>query len=193
MTIHPLPGTMIPVTAFVQASAYRSPAEAMTAYRDARRAFDEAEQRFAPLREEARRLRGYDRDRWELEADYWPAAVQWEDARDHLASVERAIGIFHPVNRDRLEAFVEGAIELLDFADGDPDAEDDDPAEEDDPSGVNDEDGCNTATQAGYLGLSYGHGPGCELSDPGEASALDLRKVAGEPLTLRQHHGGRYE
>jgi hypothetical protein len=57
-------------------------------------------------------------------------------------------------DRPKVEAFAEISIALLDFIDGDPDAE------EDDPTGQCDEDGINT-----NLYEQWGRGPGCAISD----------------------------
>lgn len=60
-------------------------------------------------------------------------------------------------DREKVEAFAEISIAMLDLIDGDPDLEDDD------PSGQCDEDEVNTA-----YGLAEDIGAGCPIGDPGE-------------------------
>lgn len=71
-------------------------------------------------------------------------------------------------SREQLEGFIEVALSLLDFADGDPDVE------EDDPAGQCDEDGINTS-----FARARHDGPGCLISD-GDRGADD----DGEPEPL---------
>ena len=64
------------------------------------------------------------------------------------------LAILSRYKREDIEAFIAVAIDLLDLADGDPDAE------EDDPHGECSEDGVNTG-----LARARGGGPGCTISD----------------------------
>jgi hypothetical protein len=57
-------------------------------------------------------------------------------------------------DREKVEAFAEISVALLDLVDGDPDRE------EDDPQGACDEDEIST-----NLTAQWGPGPGCEISD----------------------------
>ena len=124
MAAHSLPGTFVPVTAFVWASGYCGPDEAHAAWTAAHKDLSATEDIYLPLEKQGAALRGDTRDIWEAETGYWLARAQWEEAGEHLRAVEARMGIFHPDARDRLESFVEGALALLDTADGDLDAED---------------------------------------------------------------------
>lgn len=75
------------------------------------------------------------------------------------------LAVLSRYRREDIESFVAIAIDLLDLADGDPDAEIDDHPEEDDPHGQCDEDGINTAFST--VAATSDGGAGCILSDPG--------------------------
>jgi hypothetical protein len=69
------------------------------------------------------------------------------------AAISRVLATF---DRHQLEGFIAVAIDLLDFADGDPDAE------EDDDAGQCTEDEVSYSNGPGM----WGGGPGCPISDP---------------------------
>ena len=68
------------------------------------------------------------------------------------AAVSRVLANF---DRAQLEGFIAIAIDLLDFADGDPDLEDDDAHEEDDPPGSR----YRIATTLPRYGVDQSRGP----------------------------------
>lgn len=95
-------------------------------------------------------------------------------------------------DRQQLEAFVTVAIDLLDVADGDPDAEVEDPAGEtvpviDDPDVPPEEDerdpdleetDCEDSFVLSSSALHWADGAGCSISDPGGCEH-DGREVTG--------------
>lgn len=98
----------------------------------------------------------------------------------HLNSSTPAPAVMRTLSRykrPQLEGFIEIAINLLDFVDGDPDREDDDPREDDGDA----QDG-NFAeddfARFNTLGL-WEHGPGCPISDPGGCQHNDLEPDEG--------------
>jgi len=147
MAVHSLPGTYVPVTAFVRASAYAGPQDAFRSYAKAKALADSTGARLRELERQGRELfpgvvfipnrrsfpKGgdwYGFEKWDDEF-YEDARLAHEIALDDLAGVEQAMGIYHPEARNRLASFVEGALALLDATDGDPDAEDADEREPD--------------------------------------------------------------
>jgi len=76
-------------------------------------------------------------------------------------------------DRDKVEAFAEISVAMLDLIDGDADLE------EDDPQGACDEDEIST-----NLTAQWGEGPGCEISDAGEEHDHGGGNVTDEPHDL---------
>lgn len=68
-------------------------------------------------------------------------------------------------DREKIEAFAEVSIGLLDLIDGDAALEAEPDDEDDDPAGQCDEDGMNTALAS----VTVWSGLGCPISDPDES------------------------
>lgn len=115
-----------------------------------------------------------------------------------MPAVARILSRFE---RSQLEGFISVAIDLLDVADGDPDAEREDPAGEtvpvvDDPEVPPEEDDGDpdleeTDAEDSFVlsarAVAYGSGPGCAISDPD--TEHDGREVTGAEDDFMEHPG----
>lgn len=162
-------GFVVPVTIFIQASAYPNAETAQAAIASATQARDRVRSRYDALRSERDQLQ---RDRvpsyiiheWEEECDWGIAKWEAEQSEIKLRRVEEDAGIFHPSARDRLDGFIASAIDLLDRSDGDSDLELN--GDESDFAGAEDEE---QAACAGHGRPFPWTGPGCPISDPDRA------------------------
>lgn len=86
-----------------------------------------------------------------------------------VAPLMRMLGRY---DRQKLEAFIEISIGLLDLIDGDPDEESADPDLE--LAGDEEDGSCAEDEEGGHIGrASYMDGPGCPISDPGGGNVED--------------------
>ena len=135
------------------------------------------------------------------------AAVIYPDHFPPAAAARIAFKLLNRHSPHEISEAIHIMMDVLDFMDGDPDAEDDDPAEAtgdekdmswpnrieqdragpnmgteddeaDDHAGQCDEDGINTSNRIPYLYGGVDHsGPGCPISDEVEPDWRHLRKV----------------
>lgn len=91
-----------------------------------------------------------------------------------LAPAAPIMRLLSRFDRQKVEAFAEVSIALLDLIDGDCDLEDDDPC------GQCDEDEINTGLRVSWANGEHPAGAGCPIADPGGCEH-DGREITHEP------------